>query len=150
MRGYDHMSASSKKKLRKEQEAAKLTEKQQAAQQEAKKNRLYTSLFVVACSSPFLAFFSSWSISACGSVFNLDVFTPQISTFPCMEYLLWKFGYKQYFPMGPDDTQKMVWRFFTNFRDEKIEGTVFDSQIDSTFQLFHEFLTGKTRKGALT
>lgn len=41
------MSASSKKKLRKEQEAAKLTEKQLAAQQEAKKTRLYTSLFVV-------------------------------------------------------------------------------------------------------
>ena len=42
------MSASSKKKLRKEQEAAKMTEKQLAAQKEAKKNRLYTSLFVVA------------------------------------------------------------------------------------------------------
>ena len=41
------MSASSKKKLRKEQEAAKLTEKQLTAQKEAKKNHLYTSLFVV-------------------------------------------------------------------------------------------------------
>ena len=41
------MSASSKKKLRKEQEAAKLTEKQLTAQQEAKKTRLYTTLFVV-------------------------------------------------------------------------------------------------------
>ena len=41
------MSASSKKKLRKEQEAAKMTEKQLAAQKEAKKNRLYTTLFVV-------------------------------------------------------------------------------------------------------
>jgi len=42
------MSASSKKKLRKEQEAAKLTEKQLTAQKEAKKNSLYTTLFVVA------------------------------------------------------------------------------------------------------
>ena len=41
------MSASSKKKLRKEQEAAKITEKQLAAQKEAKKNRLYTTVFVV-------------------------------------------------------------------------------------------------------
>ena len=41
------MSASSKKKLRKEQEAAKMTEKQLAAQAEAKKTNLYTTLFVV-------------------------------------------------------------------------------------------------------
>ncbi len=41
------MSASSKKKLRKEQEAAKMTEKQLAAQQEAKQNSLYTTAFVV-------------------------------------------------------------------------------------------------------
>ena len=41
------MSASSKKKLRKEQEAAKLTEKQLNAQKEAKKNSLYTTIFVV-------------------------------------------------------------------------------------------------------
>lgn len=41
------MSASSKKKLRKEQEAAKLTEKQLSAQKEAKKLRLYTTIFVV-------------------------------------------------------------------------------------------------------
>ena len=41
------MSASSKKKLRKEQEAAKMTEKQQAAQKEAKKTNLYTAAFVV-------------------------------------------------------------------------------------------------------
>ena len=42
------MSASSKKKLRKEQEAAKMTEKQLTAQREAKKLNLYTTLFVVA------------------------------------------------------------------------------------------------------
>jgi len=41
------MSASSKKKLRKEQEAAKMTEKQLAAQKEAKKTSLYTTAFVV-------------------------------------------------------------------------------------------------------
>ena len=41
------MSASSKKKLRKEQEAAKMTEKQLAAQREAKKLNLYTTIFVV-------------------------------------------------------------------------------------------------------
>ena len=41
------MSASSKKKLRKEQEAAKMTEKQLAAQKEAKKTNLYTIAFVV-------------------------------------------------------------------------------------------------------
>jgi len=41
------MSASSKKKLRKEQEAAKMTEKQLTAQKEAKKNSLYTTAFVV-------------------------------------------------------------------------------------------------------
>ena len=42
------MSASSKKKLRKEQEAAKMTEKQLAAQKEARTTNLYTTLFVVA------------------------------------------------------------------------------------------------------
>ena len=41
------MSASSKKKLRKEIESAKLTEKQQTAQREAKKLNLYTTIFVV-------------------------------------------------------------------------------------------------------
>ena len=41
------MSASSKKKLRKEQEAAKMTEKQQAAQKEATKTKLYTAAFVI-------------------------------------------------------------------------------------------------------
>ena len=41
------MSASSKKKLRKEQEAAKLTEKQLTEQKEAKKLKLYTAAFVV-------------------------------------------------------------------------------------------------------
>lgn len=40
------MSASSKKKLRKEQEAAKMTEKQLAAQKEARKTSLYTAAFV--------------------------------------------------------------------------------------------------------
>lgn len=40
------MSASSKKKLRKEQEAVKLTEKQLTAQKEAKKTNLYTIAFV--------------------------------------------------------------------------------------------------------
>ena len=40
------MSASSKKKLRKEQEAAKMTEKQLTAQKEAKKTKLYTTAFV--------------------------------------------------------------------------------------------------------
>ena len=42
------MSASSKKKLRKEQEAAKMTEKQLTAQKEAQKTKLYTTLFVAA------------------------------------------------------------------------------------------------------
>ncbi len=41
------MSASSKKKLRKEQDTAKLTEKQLTAQAEAKKVKLYTTAFVV-------------------------------------------------------------------------------------------------------
>lgn len=41
------MSASSKKKLRKEQDAAKLTEKQLSAQKEAKKVKAYTAAFVV-------------------------------------------------------------------------------------------------------
>ena len=40
------MSASSKKKLRREQEAAKLTERQLTEQKEAKKLNLYTTLFV--------------------------------------------------------------------------------------------------------
>ena len=40
------MSASSKKKLRKEQEAAKMTEKQLAAQKEAKQTKQYTTAFV--------------------------------------------------------------------------------------------------------
>ena len=47
MRGNDHMSASSKKKLRKEQAAAQMTEKQLAEQKEAKKLKLYTTAFVV-------------------------------------------------------------------------------------------------------
>lgn len=42
------MSASAKKKLRKEQSAALLTEKQLKAQKEAKKLKLYTLIFVVA------------------------------------------------------------------------------------------------------
>ena len=41
------MSASSKKKLRKAEEAEKLTEKQLAEQKEAKKLKIYTSIFVV-------------------------------------------------------------------------------------------------------
>ena len=41
------MSASSKKKLRREQEAVKLTEKQLTEQKEAKKLRVYTTAFVV-------------------------------------------------------------------------------------------------------
>lgn len=41
------MSASNKKKLRKEQEADKLTERQLAAQKDAKKTKLYTLLFTV-------------------------------------------------------------------------------------------------------
>lgn len=40
------MSASSKKKLRKEQESAKLTERQVAAQKEAKKTKIYTIAFI--------------------------------------------------------------------------------------------------------
>ena len=42
------MSASAKKKLRKEETAAQLTEKQQKAQKEAKKLKIYTTIFVVA------------------------------------------------------------------------------------------------------
>ena len=42
------MSASAKKKLRKEQNAAQLTEKQLNAQKETKKLKLYTTIFVVA------------------------------------------------------------------------------------------------------
>lgn len=45
MRGYDYMSASSKKKLRSEERAAKLTERQLEAQKEAKKVALMTRLF---------------------------------------------------------------------------------------------------------
>ena len=40
------MSASSKKKLHNEQQAAKLTERQLAEQKEAKKLKLYTTIFV--------------------------------------------------------------------------------------------------------
>jgi len=42
------MSASAKKKLRKEENAAQLTEKQLAEQKEAKKLKIYTTIFVVA------------------------------------------------------------------------------------------------------
>ena len=48
MRGYDYMSASAKKKLRKEENAAQLTEKQLQEQKEAKKLKAYTTVFVVA------------------------------------------------------------------------------------------------------
>jgi len=44
------MSASSKKKLRKEQETAKLTEKQLAAQKEAKNLKLLTTAFIAVLS----------------------------------------------------------------------------------------------------
>ena len=47
MRGFDYMSASSKKKLRNEQQTAKKTKKQVAEQKEAKKLTLYTTIFVV-------------------------------------------------------------------------------------------------------
>ena len=40
------MSASNKKKLRKEQESVKLTEKQLTAQKEAKKLKLYTAISI--------------------------------------------------------------------------------------------------------
>ena len=41
------MSASDKKKLRKEEAVAKLTERQAAEQNEAKKLKLYTTIFAV-------------------------------------------------------------------------------------------------------
>ena len=47
MRGIDYMSASSKKKLRKEQNAAALTEKQLKQQKETKTLKKYTLTFVV-------------------------------------------------------------------------------------------------------
>ena len=47
MRGNDYMSASDKKKLRKEMESAVLTEKQQAQQKEDKQLKNYTMTFVV-------------------------------------------------------------------------------------------------------
>jgi hypothetical protein len=47
MRGFDYMSASDKKKLRKEQAAAQLTERQKQAQAEAKKTKALTVTFVV-------------------------------------------------------------------------------------------------------
>jgi len=48
MRGNDYMSASSKKKLRKEQNAALLTEKQLKEQKEAKKLKTNTTIFAIA------------------------------------------------------------------------------------------------------
>lgn len=48
LRGYDYMSASAKKKLRKEQSVAQMTEKQLKEQKEAKKLKIYTTVFVVA------------------------------------------------------------------------------------------------------
>ena len=49
------MSASAKKKLRKEQTAAQMTQKQQNAQKEAKKLKLYTTVFVVAIAAVIVA-----------------------------------------------------------------------------------------------
>ncbi len=46
-RGIDYMSASDKKRLRKEQKAALLTEKQVAQQKEAKKLKIYSITFIV-------------------------------------------------------------------------------------------------------
>jgi parvulin-like peptidyl-prolyl isomerase len=48
MRGNDYMSASNKKKLRKEQNVAAMTEKQLNEQKEAKKLKTYTWTFVIA------------------------------------------------------------------------------------------------------
>jgi hypothetical protein len=47
-RGIDYMSASDKKKLRKEQNVAAMTEKQQTANKEQKKLKAYTFTFVIA------------------------------------------------------------------------------------------------------
>ena len=47
MRGNDYMSASSKKKLRKEQNMAALTEKQQKQRKEDKKLKAYTVSFII-------------------------------------------------------------------------------------------------------
>ena len=47
MRGFDYMSASNKKKLRKENAAAELTAKQQKQQAEAKKLKTISVTFVV-------------------------------------------------------------------------------------------------------
>ena len=56
MRGIDYMSASSKKKMRKEQNASAMTEKQQAASKEAKKLRTMTISFIVVIALIFGAF----------------------------------------------------------------------------------------------
>ena len=56
------MSASNKKKLRKEQNALAMTEKQLQEQKEAKKLRLYTGIFAVAIAVMILVVATSWII----------------------------------------------------------------------------------------
>ena len=50
------MSASNKKKLRKEQELEQLTEKQQAARKEAKQTKIYTIVFICVIALVLVAF----------------------------------------------------------------------------------------------
>ena len=54
------MSASAKKKLRKEENAAQLTEKQLKAQKEAKKLKTYTTIFVIAIAVVLVAGLVIW------------------------------------------------------------------------------------------
>ncbi len=58
------MSASSKKKLRKEQNAAQLTQKQLAEQKEAKKLKLFTTIFMSAIALILVAAISVFSLTA--------------------------------------------------------------------------------------
>lgn len=55
------MSASAKKKLRKEQESLQLTEKQKQEQKEAKKLKIYTSIFAVVMVAVLLVGIISWA-----------------------------------------------------------------------------------------
>ncbi len=55
LRGIDYMSASAKKKLRKEQNIAQLTERQLQEQKEAKKLKLTTAVFVIVMAAVLIA-----------------------------------------------------------------------------------------------
>ena len=83
---------------------------------------------------------SSRSISCCDKTFSLEVFTPQISTFPCMRFLLVIVDTDSISPAAADDTKEdfcEIWQ--NNLRDQK-GTTVLTVKLTVYFNIFELFL----------